>query len=232
MPTISQQLFQTFKKPNVAESYGPFASLAAAHAALAGDQLNIIGMTVGIQVDANHIEEYWYQGGTTQAHLVKKQMVDDIPASALAGDIPASKLSSGVQTSLGKADTAYQKPGTGIPASDLASAVQTSLGKADTAVQPADIAALDGNPTGTSADGHVSVQVTEADGVVNAVNVTTNDIASASALAGEVAVRKVLKPHVTLRRQTRRQRSMDTVSPTPTPRVRWMDWSVRRTKTM
>ena len=34
-----------------------------------------------------------------------------------------------------KADTAYQKPGTGIPSSDLAPAVQTSLGKADTALQ-------------------------------------------------------------------------------------------------
>lgn len=49
--------------------------------------------------------------------------------------IPKSDLASGVQTSLGKADTAYQKPGTGIPSTDLASAVQTSLGKADTAYQ-------------------------------------------------------------------------------------------------
>lgn len=56
--------------------------------------------------------------------------------------IPASDLASAVQTSLGKADTAYQKAGTGIPSSDMASAVQTSLGKADTAVQPADIANL------------------------------------------------------------------------------------------
>ena len=46
---------------------------------------------------------------------------------------------SDVQTSLGKADSAYQKPSTGIPKTDLASAVQTSLGKADTAVQPADL---------------------------------------------------------------------------------------------
>lgn len=56
-----------------------------------------------------------------------------------SGGIPASDLASGVQTSLGKADTAYQKPSGGIPSTDLASAVQTSLGKADTALQSSDI---------------------------------------------------------------------------------------------
>ena len=40
-----------------------------------------------------------------------------------SGGIPSTDLASGVQTSLGKADSAYQKPGTGIPASDLASGV-------------------------------------------------------------------------------------------------------------
>lgn len=52
-----------------------------------------------------------------------------------SGGIPESDLSSGVQSSLGKADSAYQKPSGGIPSSDMASAVQTSLGKADTAYQ-------------------------------------------------------------------------------------------------
>ena len=56
-----------------------------------------------------------------------------------SGGIPASDMASGVQTSLGKADTAYQKPSGGIPSTDLASAVQTSLGKADTALQSSDI---------------------------------------------------------------------------------------------
>ena len=40
-----------------------------------------------------------------------------------ASGIPASDLASGVQTSLGKADSAYQKPGSGIPASDMESGV-------------------------------------------------------------------------------------------------------------
>ena len=78
-----------------------------------------------------------------------------IPASDLEGNIPASKLASAVQTSLGKADSAYQKPSSGIPNSDLAgnitysklagsipaskfaAAVQTALGLASTSVQPA-----------------------------------------------------------------------------------------------
>lgn len=51
------------------------------------------------------------------------------------GGIPDTDLSSGVQTSLGKADSAYQLPSGGIPATDLATAVQTSLGKADSAYQ-------------------------------------------------------------------------------------------------
>ena len=37
-----------------------------------------------------------------------------------------------MQTSLGKADTAYVKPSTGIPKTDLASDVQTSLSNSHT----------------------------------------------------------------------------------------------------
>lgn len=37
------------------------------------------------------------------------------------------------------ADTAYQKPQSGIPSTDLTNAVQTLLGKADTALQPTDV---------------------------------------------------------------------------------------------
>lgn len=51
------------------------------------------------------------------------------------GVVPKTDLASAVQTSLGLADSSYQKPGGGIPKTDLASAVQTSLGKADTALQ-------------------------------------------------------------------------------------------------
>lgn len=49
--------------------------------------------------------------------------------------VALTDLASGVQTSLGKADSAYQLPTGGVPKTDLASAVQTSLGKADSSVQ-------------------------------------------------------------------------------------------------
>lgn len=55
----------------------------------------------------------------------------DLPS----GGMPSTDMSSAVQTSLGKADTAYQKPSAGIPDTDLTSGVQSSLGKADTAYQ-------------------------------------------------------------------------------------------------
>ena len=44
--------------------------------------------------------------------------------------IPSTDLAEGVQTSLGKADSAYQKPSTGIPKTDLESTSQTALDNA------------------------------------------------------------------------------------------------------
>ena len=52
-----------------------------------------------------------------------------------SGGVPYDELSQSVQDSLDKADTAYQKPQTGIPATDLTSSAQASLNKADTAYQ-------------------------------------------------------------------------------------------------
>lgn len=59
----------------------------------------------------------------------------DLAAATIKNGVQKSNLSSGVQASLNKADSAYQKPGGGIPGTDLASAVQTSLAKAETAYQ-------------------------------------------------------------------------------------------------
>lgn len=61
--------------------------------------------------------------------------------AAPSTNIQKSALASAVQTSLGKADTAYQKPSGGIPAADMASAVQTALTAAGTAVQPSALSA-------------------------------------------------------------------------------------------
>lgn len=58
--------------PNIDLRYGPYASVHAAHAALAADEVNTPGLTVGI-VSGNTIVEYWYQGGSEEVHLVPKQ---------------------------------------------------------------------------------------------------------------------------------------------------------------
>ena len=93
-----------------------------------------------VQQDLNNAEN----DHTTLANHVGDSSIHVTPENKTAWNakydkpgsgIPKSDLASGVQTSLGKADTAYQKPGTGIPSSDMTSAVQTSLGKADSAYQ-------------------------------------------------------------------------------------------------
>lgn len=105
MATIKKQLTQTFKQPNIAESYGPYISVSAAHVALSEDQLNVIGMTVGIQT-GNTIEEYWYQGGTEQANLVKKQTasveVDTTPTQNSSNAVSSGGVYNALQ---GKANT-------------------------------------------------------------------------------------------------------------------------------
>lgn len=52
--------------------------------------------------------------------------------------ITKAKLAQAVQDSLDLADSAYQLPQTGMPSTDMSSAVQASLGKADTALQGSD----------------------------------------------------------------------------------------------
>ena len=69
--------------------------------------------------------------------LIGNKSLADLGAgtySKPSGGIPKTDLASGVQTSLGKADTAYQKPSGGIPKTNLASGVQSSLDKADAAL--------------------------------------------------------------------------------------------------
>jgi lysophospholipase L1-like esterase len=59
-----------------------------------------------------------------------------------ASDITTAKTTA--DQALTAANAAYTKPGTGIPATDLTSAVQTSLGKADTALQTAPVTSVVG----------------------------------------------------------------------------------------
>jgi hypothetical protein len=70
--------------------FGPYANVAAAHAALSAKGLNTIGRTVGITAPSNMVVEYWYQGGTEQNNLVLKQsevaQVKSINNIPLSGD--------------------------------------------------------------------------------------------------------------------------------------------------
>jgi hypothetical protein len=86
-----------------------------------------------------------------------KDVVDNLPSTGTGGAVdsvntatdeelisvdntdnenPAIESTHELRDAVTAANTAYQKPATGIPATDLATGVQTSLGKADTAVQP------------------------------------------------------------------------------------------------
>ena len=104
-----------------------------------------------IQDTINEALENFDPSGGTDDHreLTNRDAAEQHPQSAITGlvaalaakyvlptgGIPATDLANAVQTSLGKADSAYQKPSSGIPSSDMSNAVQTSLGKAVTALQ-------------------------------------------------------------------------------------------------
>lgn len=105
-------------------------------------KLTIANQTTPIYINVKDlVDVYTAKAGATEIQLAISA-TNEISATIVAvngskitdGTVTKTKLATAVQTSLGKADTAYQKPSTGIPTTDLASAVQTSLGKADNAV--------------------------------------------------------------------------------------------------
>ena len=106
------------------------------------------GVVILVTNDGTNISGYQYQngllldvvsfsladmatkvGGAVNGHLAGLDSIGNLTDSGKS----VSDFATAAQGT--KADTAYQKPASGIPASDLASAVQTSLGKADTALQ-------------------------------------------------------------------------------------------------
>lgn len=94
---------------------------------------------VQLTINANkEISAVIVAGSINTAELANNAVTTDKIADL---NVTKAKLAQAVQTSLGKADSAYQKPTAGIPKTDLVAAVQTSLGKADTALQQSDIEA-------------------------------------------------------------------------------------------
>lgn len=105
-------------------------------------KLTIANQTTPIYINVKDlVDVYTAKASATEIQLAISA-TNEISATIVAvngskitdGTVTKTKLATAVQTSLGKADTAYQKPTTGIPKTDLASAVQTSLGKADSAI--------------------------------------------------------------------------------------------------
>ena len=91
-------------------------------------------VTSALFVSVEENDVYWLSASTSTASITWSNGVFANYVKP-SGGIPKTDLASAVQTSLGKADSAYQLPSGGIPKTDLASSVQTSLGKADTAYQ-------------------------------------------------------------------------------------------------
>ena len=73
MPTVTTRVAQTFKKPNIAESYGTFATLSDAMAYVENADIKCAGLTVGIAQQDGSIMEYWLQPIEGQLQFVEKQ---------------------------------------------------------------------------------------------------------------------------------------------------------------
>lgn len=84
------------------------------------------------QINTNKGAIETLNGNESTAGSVDKKVKDAIDAEVTRAEGAYATKAQGA-----KADTAYQKPSTGIPATDMATAVQTSLGKADAAAPQA-----------------------------------------------------------------------------------------------
>ena len=132
----------------------------------------------------------WDAGGKVEvssSHTMSP-LITEIPAGELrvavdTGTVVKTLLSTGVQASLDKADSAYQKPGSGIPKTDLASAVQTSLGKADTALQTVADASTSVKGLVKQAVAMADSEATDAAGVVADLNTLLGKLRTAGLLA-------------------------------------------------
>jgi hypothetical protein len=103
-------------------------------------------------VDVSGLVEYVTSGSQVgdMIYVSIDPSTHEVTATITDGTITKAKLVTAVQTSLGKADTAYQKPEGGIPSTDMTSAVQTSLGKAVAALQDADFEWASDNEVNTA----------------------------------------------------------------------------------
>ena len=136
-------------------------------------------MTQSVGVDASGA--LWVESSEIPNNsITEEKLSEDVKQSLGKADtayqkpssgIPESDLSAAVQSSLGKADTAYQKPSGGILKTDLASAVQASLGKADTAYQKPST----GIPKG-DLESSVQTSLSKADSALQSIPIATPSV--------------------------------------------------------
>lgn len=108
-------------------------------------QLTIANQTAPVNIPVNELVDVYTEGYlinidesneiSIDIEGLRDNLVDDGFYRTTTGVVNRDDLDDSVQASLGKADSAYQKPADGIAKADLAAGVQESLGKADAAVR-------------------------------------------------------------------------------------------------
>ena len=87
---ITERINVLYPVPNVDINYGPYESVLEAYTTLYNNEAIAIGLTVGIQESgSNTIQEYWFNGGTTEEHLVKKLAEEGITSYNDLDDKPS-----------------------------------------------------------------------------------------------------------------------------------------------
>ncbi len=142
-------------------------------------QLTIANQTTPVNIPVNELVDVYtveanankVQVAISNANVISATIVQDAITSVelaenavtaeniVDAQVTKAKLEASVQASLGKADTAYQKPSAGIPATDLDSDTQTKItraGSAITTISNGNHISSNVNPNGTASIGVVT----------------------------------------------------------------------------
>ena len=167
-------------------------------------KINALDATVGSQTVASgkHVAVEVVENAGKLTSLTVTE-TDIASAQGLADEITArgnadTELSNRLGANVTTTNTASAQLSALSGTSEDASGVTSVNGAKKYAQQYADekvaavVGGLDATVSGETADGKVNVKVTEADGVITAVNVVGTDIASDSALTAEIEARKAV----------------------------------------
>ena len=113
--TILERIKSSGRFASVDAKWGPYTSVAAAHAKLGedGDDVAVIGLTVGV-IEGNKIVEYWYQGGTALSNLTRKTVSVDGELSPSSDNPVANEVLYEGFDNLGKDVTVVTAVGTEV----------------------------------------------------------------------------------------------------------------------